>query len=179
MEVSEVRDVLDTAEAAALQPPERERAAASITTTLPGLRLLHQGQLEGKRTRIPVFLRRGPDEPEDQEMATFYRALLRSIGACDGLRGEWRLWEVCGWPDNQSSRNLLAWSWNEGEKMTLIVVNYAGQPSQRIIEAGWPMSLGICRMEDPIAETQFERDGTDLQENGLYVEHEPWGRTSW
>ena len=36
-----------------------------MISTLQGARLYHDGQLDGLRTRIPVFLDRGPDEPID------------------------------------------------------------------------------------------------------------------
>ena len=42
--------------------PAKARAAAVAFSTLQGARLYHDGQLEGRRTRIPVFLARGPDE---------------------------------------------------------------------------------------------------------------------
>jgi hypothetical protein len=47
---------------------------ALITSLAPGLRLLHEGQLEGRRIRLPVQLGRRPDEPEDETV----RAVLRA-----------------------------------------------------------------------------------------------------
>jgi len=45
----------DEPRAAATFSAEKARAAAVATLTLPGTRLLHQGQLEGLRVRLPVF----------------------------------------------------------------------------------------------------------------------------
>jgi hypothetical protein len=147
-----------------------------ICTTLPGARLLHQGQFEGKRTRIPVFLGRGPTEREDGELAGFYSRLLQAIRNAGGLRGEWSLRAVNGWPDNQSCRNLLAWSWMDGDARTLVVVNYSGAPAQGIVEMGWPdLSGATWRLVDPLADQLFDREGADMQEHGLYVQLEPWG----
>ena len=54
----------------------RARAAAVVAATLPGARLYHDGQLEGRRTHIPVFLARGPEEAPDEDLRAFYAELL-------------------------------------------------------------------------------------------------------
>ena len=50
----------DEPRAAATLPVERERAAAVAIATLPGATLWHEGQFEGRRVRLPVFLARRP-----------------------------------------------------------------------------------------------------------------------
>ena len=44
-------------------PEERTRAVATLALTLPGMRLLHQGQIKGRRVRSPVQLCRWQPEP--------------------------------------------------------------------------------------------------------------------
>ena len=162
--------------AATLQPHARHEAAAIVSMTLPGVRLLHQGQFEGRRTRIPVFLARGPDEPDDSEVRQFYERLLRGLELADGLRGDWSLCEATGWPDNQSCENLLTWTWQDGDRVSLIVVNYADSASQGMVKLPWSHLSGTgWRLQDPIAGTNFDRSGHDMEENGLYVDLPPWG----
>jgi alpha amylase-like protein len=162
--------------ATTLEPPEREKAAAVVSTTLPGARLLHQGQFEGRRTRIPVFLGRGPLEPEVEDLTQFYEGLLQWVRACGGLRGQWSLCEVNGWPDNESCRNLLAWGWQDGETRSLVVVNYSGTPSQGMVVMPWhDLSRAGWTLEDRVADAVFEREGGDMLDHGLYVELAPWG----
>ena len=48
--------------AAAVFPPERHRAAAVVTFFTPGLRLFHEGQLEGRRVHASMPLGRRPEE---------------------------------------------------------------------------------------------------------------------
>ncbi len=50
----------DEPRAAAAFDPEKERAAAVVTSTLPGARMFHEGQFEGRKVRLPVFLGRRP-----------------------------------------------------------------------------------------------------------------------
>ena len=54
----------DEPRAAATFPTEKGRAAAVAILTLPGARLLHEGQFEGRKVRLPVFLARRPAEPD-------------------------------------------------------------------------------------------------------------------
>jgi len=58
---------------------ERQRAAATVLCTLPGVALLHQGQLEGKRERLPVQ-RAVPihQETVNVSLRGFYEGLLKA-----------------------------------------------------------------------------------------------------
>src|SRR4029078_5584430 len=98
----------DEPRAAATFEPAQARAAAVATVTLQCARLVHDGQMEGRRTRIPVFLGRGPDEPADEDLRAFYGRLLRAVADSDLRTGDWRLCACEGWPDNDSHRRLLA-----------------------------------------------------------------------
>ena len=101
----------DEPRAAVTFPGEKGRAAAVALLTLPGARLLHEGQAEGKRVRVPVFLGRCPTEPVDEDLAAFYGRLLAALNRDCFRNGEWQLCERSGWPDNQTCRQLLAWCW--------------------------------------------------------------------
>lgn len=67
----------------------------------------------------------------DSDLATWYRQLI-SVVARDQVRsGSWQLLDPTGWPDNQTCRNLLAWSWS-GEGLSqrhVVVVNLSGEPA--------------------------------------------------
>lgn len=57
---------------------ERQRTAATVIATLPGVALIHQGQMEGKRERLPVQ-RVVPvhQEPIHVTLRSFYEGLLK------------------------------------------------------------------------------------------------------
>ena len=78
----------DEPRAAATFEPAQARAAAVAMSTLQGARLYHDGQLDGRRTRIPVFLGRGPDEPPDGDLRAFYARLLRAVDDADLRDGD-------------------------------------------------------------------------------------------
>jgi hypothetical protein len=113
-------------------PGDAERAAAVAIATLPGANLWHEGQFEGRRVRPPVFLSRRPDEAPDVELASWYRRLLAAVDSHQVRAGAWRLLEASGWPDNQSCRNMVAWSWAEdrGDDRHMVVVNFSERPAR-------------------------------------------------
>jgi hypothetical protein len=165
----------DEPRAAATFSPEKERAAAVATITLPGAILLHEGQFDGRKVRLPVFLGRRPDEPIDTSLREFYLTLLDVI-AKEGLRkGEWRLCGREGWPDNRSCLNIVAWCWEDGERRHLVAVNLSEQGSQGRIMLPWS-DLGDSPwfFVELLDGTVFQREGSDLRDNGLYVELGPW-----
>lgn len=69
----------DEPRAAEVFSQEKEQAAALVTATLPGARLFHEGQFEGRKVRLPVFLGRRPEEPVNEGLEHFYTKLLKAI----------------------------------------------------------------------------------------------------
>ncbi len=165
----------DEPRAAATFGAAQARAAAVVMSTLQGARLYHDGQLEGRRTHIPVFLARAPDEPDDADLHAFYERLLRAV-AESGLRnGDWRLCDCSGWPDNDSFRQLVAWGWSTAGTHHLVVVNLAASPAEARVHPPWDDLGGrVWELDDRIGGQRFERDGDELAGDGLYVALEPW-----
>ena len=71
----------DEPRVAAAFPPPKARAAAVIMATIPGAKLFHEGQFEGRKVKVPTFLGRRPEEPVDVECQGFYEKLLAIIHA--------------------------------------------------------------------------------------------------
>ncbi len=71
----------DEPRAASSFPGAKGRAAAVTMLTLPGARLLHEGQFEGRTVRLPVFLGRRPTEAPDTDLP---RVLRRPAGGHEG-----------------------------------------------------------------------------------------------
>ena len=166
----------DEPRAAAAFPPAKGRAAALTIATLPGARLLHEGQLEGRRVRLPVFLGRRPVEPVDTELKSFYRRLLAALNNKTLRGGEWRLCERSGWPENRSFLNLVAWCWRGAQEKYLIVVNLSGARSQGRVKVPWEELRGIsCSLTDSFTGVFFERKGDEMLDPGLYIDLEGWG----
>jgi hypothetical protein len=156
-------------------PAVLQRAAAVAIATLPGATLWHEGQFEGRRVRVPVFLQRRPEEPPDIELAGWYLRLVREISDQCVRTGPWRLLEAKGWPDNQSCRGLLTWSWDgDDSDRHLVVVNFSQSQAEGRITLPWPDLPGRnWRLTDALTGEEFERDGRELAGPGLYVDMRP------
>ena len=123
--------------ASAAFTPGKHRAFAVTALTLPGAKLVHEGQMVGKRVGLPVFLARHPEESLDTDLLAFYRTLLQALSRGNFLSGTWTLCERSGWPDNHTYRNLVAWCWQTGTARCLIVVNLSDTASQCLVKIPW------------------------------------------
>jgi hypothetical protein len=167
----------DEPRAAAAFPPGRREAAVTAAMTLPGARLLHEGQLEGRTRKVSVLLGRRPDEPVNDELRLFFQQLLRAVTSTAVRRGEWRLCATSGWPDNPSHQQLLAWSWQNADERALVVINYADSPAQGHVRLHWPdLEPHAWVLFDHVSGESFQRDGSRMSEPGLYVSLDSWGR---
>jgi hypothetical protein len=161
----------DEPRAASALPGPRGRAAAVAIATLPGATLWHDGEFEGRRVRLPVFLARRPDEPVDGDRQAFYRRLVAAVGEERVRDGDWALLECHGWPDNTSSDHLLAWSWSRSGAGAVVVVNLSDAPAQGRVPLPWPALAGnATALRDVLAGVVWERDGAELVDPGLFVD---------
>jgi len=166
----------DEPRAAATFSSETERAAAVTIATLPGIRMFYEGQLEGRRVKLPVFLGRQPDESADTELRSFYSKLLEATNQPVFHDGQFELCERTGWPDNQSVQNIVAWSWTTDTERYLIVVNLSNELSQCMVPIRWPGVGGrFWSLRDLLSGVAYERNGDEMRSPGLFVELKPWG----
>jgi hypothetical protein len=165
----------DEPRAAATFAAEKVRAAAVAVLTLPGAKLLHEGQFEGRRVRLPVFLRRRPDESPDSDLQAFYQRLLRETAREVFRKGRWRLCDRSGWPDNPSNLNILAWCWELADERYLVAVNFSGTPSQAVIRIPWEDLRGrVWRLSELLSVESYERAGEEMADSGLFVSLGSW-----
>jgi hypothetical protein len=165
----------DEPRAAAAFPDGKGRAAATAILTLTGAKLLHEGQFEGRKVRLPVFLGRRPAEPADHDLAAFYGRLLKEASRDVFRNGEWRLCERSGWPDNQSCLNILAWCWVKENERYVIVINFNRVASQARVHVPWDeLREKQWRLNDVLSGESYDRSGSEMRDAGLYVDLSPW-----
>ncbi len=144
--------------------------------TLPGATLWHEGQFEGRRVRPPVFLSRRPVEAPDAGLAAWYRRLLATVAGHQVRSGVWQQLEAGGWPDNDSCRNLLAWSWSADAGRHVVVVNFSPAPAQGRVGLSWSDLPGRgWTLTDLLDDRVFEWAGDELADQGLFVDLPAWG----
>jgi hypothetical protein len=160
----------DEQRAAEAFPDGRDRAAAVAIATLPGATMWHEGQFDGFRRHLPVFLGRRPDEPVDSELRAFYRRLLAVVAGM--RRGDWRLLESRAWGYD----DVVAWAWHDALPQHVTAVNLSGRPAQARILLPWESLAGRSwRLVDLLSGQVFDRSGDEMRGDGLYVDLPPWG----
>jgi hypothetical protein len=165
----------DEPRAAATFSLAKQRATALTAATVPGTKLFHEGQFEGRKVRLPVFLGRRPTEPIDQDLHAFYTKLLEAVNRKAFREGQWSLCDRTGWPDNASFQNLVVWSWVHDDERYLIVVNLSDSPVQAQVQVRCAESGGgKWHLIDVLSGATYERDGDEMVSPGLYVELGPW-----
>lgn len=158
--------------AAVMSQPEH-RAAAWVMLGLPGLRLLHEGQLDGMRIKIPVQLARRPQEPMNPQIRKMYDQLLSNLRASAVGHGSYQiLVPRPAWPGNPTGQNLILVQWqDQGPEFDLVVANLAPHRSQCYAPLHIPKSTAEnWHLKDLLGQEQYVRYAGDLQAHGLYLD---------
>jgi len=167
----------DEPRAAATFPPGIHEAAATITFLSPGLRFFHQGQFEGRKKRISPHLGRAPVEPVDPAIREYYDRLLDILRQPAVREGQWQLLDCTpAWDGNGSNDSFIAFAWQNGPADCLMVaVNYAGHQSQCRVRLPFAdLSNKTWRLADQLSPAIYDRDGNELQSQGLFLDTSPW-----
>jgi hypothetical protein len=158
----------DEPRAAAVMDPTTHRAAAAAALTLPGVALVHEGQTDGRRIRVPVTLGRRPHEDLDIDLRAWYDRLVAAFAG--GMRdGSWSPIAVDGWPDNRSCDALVAWCWSGADHDHLVVVNLSDDRADGLARLPPVSGDGSLTLTDLLSGAAFERDRADIGREGLYV----------
>ncbi len=167
----------DEPRAAAEFPQAMHEAAAIITFLSPGLRFFHQGQFEGRKKRISPHLVRAPQEPVNEELELFYNNLIGILRRPAFRNGRWRLIDcVPVWEGNISNANYISFTWEGADDEKIVVaVNYSPERSQCYLKLPFiNLEHGTWILNDIIGSCYYEREGTDLQVRGLYLDEPAW-----
>ena len=155
---------------------EASKAAAMIAFTLPGARLLYEGQMQGYEIKVPVQLRRNPTEDDNLDLIEFYENLIKALPGEEFSNSRWSLCKaqpISG--DERSCKNLVAYQWWDDVKRRVIVVNYSLRSSKANIRIE-DIDYGSSKWQftDLMSEEVYSYFGENLSKNGLYVELPPW-----
>jgi hypothetical protein len=165
----------DEPRAAQVFPGPKGLAATVLLLTLPGVRLVHDGQIEGRRVRTPLHVRRQPAENLDLVFERHQVQLFKILRRPVFHLGQWSLCSTTGWPDNPSHENLLAWTWHTADDRWLVIVNYSAQPAQGRVQLPWTdLDSRDWDFVDALQNSSYRRPGAELFNPGLFVALEPW-----
>ena len=166
----------DEPRAMAVFGEDRQRPAAALICTLPGAALLHQGQLSGRRIKLPVQINRGADENSHPLLARFYRRLLNEVNSAVYRAGRWQLREPQAIHSHDCTHaNLIAYCWQLGEATRLVIINLSSEWSRaRLDLEDWRWLAGRrWRLCDLLSESYTFHDGDSIVRDGLLLEVPP------
>jgi glycosidase len=152
---------------------EEHRAAALLILALPGMRLLHDGQLDGHRIQTPVQLGRRPQQAPDPAIAALYKRLLDTLAPTAIGRGTTRILETlpaAATDESFQSVNVIEWQRQTGA-CDLVVVNLSSQPARvRIPVPDKRLGTNVWRLRDlaspldePLSEFSIEQNAMPLR----------------
>lgn len=173
----------DEPRAAQVFPWHQHRAAALITSTVTGGVMFHEGQLEGRRLRIPVQLQRRAYEPIEHTVVSFYDALFKARRDPIFKQGEPQILETRpAWDGNPTWTNFIAYQWKGPDgKLLLITVNYGPTQGQCYVtlptdqSAGSPFKAARIELVDLLSEEHYLRESSELLARGLYLDMPAYG----
>lgn len=160
----------DESRIASLAPWPQHKAAAVVVATVPGMLMLHDGQIEGRKVRTPVQLARRRDEAVDEEVERFYEGLLALARDQRIREGRWRRLEVRpAWPGNPTWEQFIAYKWVSAAGTRVIVVNYGGTQGQCYVDVD-ETARGSLLFQDLLGADRYVRDGAQVAAGGLYLD---------
>ena len=153
----------------------RSRAAAVLALTLPGAKLVHEGQTRGHRIHLPVQLGRRPLEQDDEEIAELYRRLMEAASLKELREGSWSLCEIESGGRLENRHQLIAYEWKLEDSKVFVIVNFGPDPirGHALVRGNaFPLSRWIC--QDLLGNASYTLDGAELQMVGIPVSLPPW-----
>ncbi|HEY3294120.1 MAG TPA: alpha-amylase family glycosyl hydrolase [bacterium] len=161
--------------ASRLDPPQNI-AAATWVFALPTVRLLYDGQLDGRKVRLPTQLLREPDEPVNAELRARYATLLHTLEHPAVRNGHWHLLSPqSAWVGNITFEAILGQAYDLDDAHLRIFINWSENRSQCWVPLGLESLSGMeVELHDLVGPKSFVRDGMELMMRGLYLDLEPW-----
>ncbi len=156
---------------------ERSLAAAALTYTLPGLRLFHEGQLDGWQIKLPVQLGRRAAERTTPAVASFFRRLLTALRHPVFHDGDWQALEPReAEPGDATHCHILAHRWSLAGDHRVIFVNGSPDRAQARVPLTIPALAGKrWRLDDLLDGTTVLQDGDEMLGAGLPIDLPGYG----
>jgi hypothetical protein len=155
-------------------PSDRRNAATVLAATVPGMRLFHEGQLEGRELKASLHLGRRADETPDDATLLFHEKLLAALRHPALRNGSFaQLHPREAAPNVPGADAIVAHRWDARAGGIVVVVNFSAGRAKCRITLDLQGSAGrALTLTDLLTGEVFLRDGDELIDpaRGLYVE---------
>ena len=145
---------------------------AVITYTLPGIKFLHQKQIEGYHLKESLFLLKRSQEKENKELKKLFQTLFQILTMLSRETFNWTLGTNILKEDFDFGTNIYSWEWKnqKNNEKVVIIINFKNKGS-------------LVKLNDKIKELTvyniyssiFHRNITKKEENDFVFELKPYG----
>ena len=150
---------------------QKSVAAATVISTIQGMKLFFDGQFEGKKIKLPLQLGRAPFEKVSETKKAFYTKLLKIIKDEIFVSGDWNLLKPLPAGDkNYSYNNFFAWQWIYRSSCRIIAINYSDTTSQCRLKFQVNSSIEDIVLFDILNDQKYVRSTDEILEQGLFIE---------
>jgi hypothetical protein len=133
------------------------------------MKLYHQGQLEGRKIKLPVQFRRTAPENPNPDIEALYYKILSIISQEVFHSGQWQLLEVMSDGDD-TFRNFVAYLWKSDSAMKLVAVNLGRDVSRGRISLKDIVDRGKQYvLFDELNDREYVRSGGAMTDPGLHI----------
>ena len=150
---------------------QKSLAAATVISTIPGMKLYYDGQFEGKKIKLPLQLGREPYEKISETKKMYYEKLMQITKNEIFINGEWKLLEPLTVNDqNITSRNIFAWQWKYKNDHRIAIINYSDSTSQCRLNFEIDHNTNSVVLIDLLNEQKYIRNVDEIKTLGLFIE---------
>lgn len=146
-------------------------AAATVISTIQGMKFYYDGQFEGKKIKLPVQLGREPLEKCSNTASKYYSKLLNVVKEDAFTYGKWFLLNpITAGNGNKTFENFFAWQWTYENLKKIVIINYSELTGQCRVKFDVPAGREILMIYDQLNDRVFERSCYEIRNSGLFIE---------
>ena len=150
---------------------EKSLAAASVISTIKGMKLFYEGQFDGKRIKLPVQLGREPEERVSKRVQKYYHKLLEITNNDIFKKGNWTMLEpIPAGEGNISFSDFFSWIWDYKNELRIVVINYSTAAAQCRLKIQIESDNENIKLIDLLTGDQYIRSVKEMASPGLFIE---------
>lgn len=150
---------------------ERSMAAAVVMSTIKGLKLYYDGQLEGWKAKLPVQLGREPEERTSLRIKNYYQKILEITKDEIFREGNWTMIEpIPAGEGNISFHNFFTWIWDYKNNLRIVIINYSPVTAQCRLRILLDSEKEYITLIDLLTGDEYLRSVKEMGTLGLFIE---------
>jgi glycosidase len=156
---------------------ETLKTAVILLLTIPGLKLFYDGQLAGRKIKLPMQLGRWPEESFNQDLFDFYKKILNMTNSKAFDKGSFEVISIQNISETSTTGdNILAFTRKYKSQEYLILVNFSSYQAEGFVPLFYEFedSQQSKVFEDLLTDKMYEYSQKFLNTHNLYIKLNPW-----